>query len=162
MNRDEDITHRGTAYPWHCDHVGHVNVMHYAARFDEATWNLFAQIGLTPSYFRASRRGMAEVDQHIEYRRELLAGDVITIRSRVLEIHARKIRFRHELRAVDGGGSSGPVSAVCTLLGVHVDTAARQACPFPADVIARAGSRIQPQPPGPGSDPAATTTERPR
>ncbi len=136
----QTITYRGTVYPWHCDHVGHMNVMWYVGKFDEATWNLFALIGLTPSYLRDHQRGMAAVDQHIEYRRELLAGDVVTIRSHILEIHGRKLRFQHEMRADD----DGKVAAVTTLLGVHMDTHARKACPFPDDVVERAAHWIRP------------------
>ena len=40
-------TYRGVVYPWHCDHMGHMNVMWYVGKFDEATWNLFAQVGVT-------------------------------------------------------------------------------------------------------------------
>jgi acyl-CoA thioester hydrolase len=130
MTAPDNITYRGAVYPWHCDHIGHMNVMWYVGKFDEATWSLFARLGLTPAYLRNQQRGMAAVDQHIEYRRELVAGDVVTIRSRVLELHARKIRFMHEMRADD----SGEIAAVTTLLGVHMDTAARQACPFPDQV----------------------------
>lgn len=34
----EVLTFKGTVYPWHCDHMGHMNVMWYTGRFDEATW----------------------------------------------------------------------------------------------------------------------------
>ena len=43
------LTYRGTVYPWHCDQVGHMNVMWYVGKFDEATWHLFHAIGLTPT-----------------------------------------------------------------------------------------------------------------
>src|SRR6185295_20168046 len=36
------LTYRGAVYPWHCDHMGHMNVMWYVGKFDEANWNLFA------------------------------------------------------------------------------------------------------------------------
>ena len=39
-------TYRGAVYPWHCDHMGHMNVMWYVGKFDEATWNLAAMMGL--------------------------------------------------------------------------------------------------------------------
>ena len=32
------ITYRGTVYPWQCDHMGHMNVMWYVGKFDEASW----------------------------------------------------------------------------------------------------------------------------
>ena len=138
MADEPGITYRGAVYPWHCDHVGHMNVMWYVGKFDEATWNLFLQVGITPTYLREQGRGMAAVDQHIEYKRELRAGDVVTIRSEVLELQGKKIRFRHEMRNEE----TGEVAAVTTLLGVHMDTRARTACPFPPEVLARARAGI--------------------
>ncbi len=41
-----EATYRGTVYPWHCDHIGHMNVMWYVGKFDEASWNMFARLGL--------------------------------------------------------------------------------------------------------------------
>jgi len=43
------ITYRGTVYPWHCDHMGHMNVMWYVGKFDEGTWHILAKAGATPS-----------------------------------------------------------------------------------------------------------------
>ena len=64
-----EATYRGAVYPWHCDHIGHMNVMWYVGKFDEATWNRFARIGQTPTYLRESGRGMAAVQQNITYQR---------------------------------------------------------------------------------------------
>jgi len=130
----EQVTYRGTVYPWHCDHVGHMNVMWYVGKFDEATWNLFHSVGITPAYLRANGRGMAAVDQHIEYRRELHAGDTVTVRTTLLAFEGRKIRLRHEMV----NNETGEVAAATTLLAVHLDTAARKACAFPGDLLARA------------------------
>ena len=138
---NDEITYRGVVYPWHCDHVGHMNVMWYVGKFDEATWNLFHRLGITPAYLRAQQRGMAAVDQHIEYRRELKAGDVVTIRSTLLSLEGRKVRFRHEMHNDD----TGEVAAVTTLLGVHMDTAARKSCPFPPEILARATALAAPE-----------------
>ena len=124
-------TYRGTVYPWHCDHMGHMNVMWYVGKFDEATWNFFHRIGITADYLRTNHRGMAAVDQHIEYKRELHAGDVVTVRTTLLELQGRKVRFRHEM--VNEG--TGEVSAVTTLVGVHMDTDLRKACPFPSEIV---------------------------
>ena len=56
MAGEASITYRGAVYPWHCDHVGHMNVMWYVGKFDEATWNLFLQVGITPAYLREQAR----------------------------------------------------------------------------------------------------------
>src|ERR1700758_2810342 len=50
------ISARGVVYPWQCDHMGHMNVMWYTGKFDEATWHLFGYIGVTPSYLRDQAR----------------------------------------------------------------------------------------------------------
>ena len=34
---ETEATYRGTVYPWQCDHVGHMNIMWYVGKFDEAT-----------------------------------------------------------------------------------------------------------------------------
>lgn len=58
----------GAFYPRDCDHIGHVNVAAYGAKFDEANWVFFCRIGLTPSYLRSAHYGMAGVQQNITYK----------------------------------------------------------------------------------------------
>jgi acyl-CoA thioester hydrolase len=130
-------TYCGTVYPWQCDHVGHMNIMWYVGKFDEANWNLFARIGLTPSYLRESGRGMVAAQQNITYRRELLAGDIVEIKSALLEIRDRSIRFRHEMRNAE----TGEIAAVCELTGVHIDRQARTSAALP-DAIRRTAARL--------------------
>jgi acyl-CoA thioester hydrolase len=126
-------TYRGTVYPWHCDHVGHMNVMWYVSKFDEATWNLFAEAGITPTYLRKNRRGMAGVQQNITYKRELYAGDVVIVRSRVLECREKVLRFCHEMINLD----TTDTAAITELTVVHMDTIKRKACAFPAAIQTR-------------------------
>jgi len=132
-----EATYRGAVYPWQCDHVGHMNIMWYVGKFDEANWNLFARLGLTPSYLRESGRGMAAVQQNISYRRELLAGDIVEIKSALLEIGDTSIRFMHEMRNAE----TGEVVAACEITGVHTDRQARKSTPF-ADAIRRTAARL--------------------
>jgi acyl-CoA thioester hydrolase len=132
------ITYRGAVYPLQCDHMGHMNVAFYVAKFDEATWQLFAALGLTRPRFDAERVGMAGLEQHIEYRRELRAGDVVTVTSEVLEIRDKVIRFRHEMT----NDVTGEVAARMLVVAAHLDTEARRARAFPDDVRAKARAMI--------------------
>ena len=126
----EAATYRGTVYPWQCDHVGHMNIMWYVGKFDEANWNFFARLGLTPTYLRESGRGMAAVQQNISYKRELLAGDIVEITSSLLEIRHKSIRFVHEMRNAE----TGEVAALCELTGVYMDRRLRKSCAFPDEI----------------------------
>lgn len=128
------VTYRGTVYPWQCDHIGHLNVMWYVGKFDEATWNLLALLGLTPAYLRDGRYGMAAVQQNITYKRELLPGDVVTVRSRVLEVREKVIRFVHEMTT----GDAGDVTALCELTVVHLDRTLHKSSSLPVGVAERA------------------------
>jgi len=131
-------TYRGTVYPWHCDHMEHMNVMWYVGKFDEGTWNFFTHLGMTPSFMREQGRGMAAVDQRIAYQRELHAGDTVAIRTGVVEVKAKSLRFFHEMR----NGETGEVAAITLLVGVHMDTRSRKSCPLPEPVAARARDQI--------------------
>jgi acyl-CoA thioester hydrolase len=135
------ITHRGVVYPWQCDHVGHMNVMWYMAKFDEATWQLFAALGITGIYLQEERRGMAAVEQRITYQRELRAGDVVTVRSAVLEMREKVIRFYHEL----WNDVTEQVAATIVTTAVHIDTGTRRSCPFPEWILARGRARAMPE-----------------
>jgi len=131
-------TYRGTVYPWHCDHMGHMNVMWYVGKFDEATWQIFTSLGLSPNWLRENERGMAAVDQRIAYLRELQAGDVVFIRSAVLEVREKVIRFAHEML----NASTGERCAVTQIVGAQLDTKLRRSCALPADVAALARTRV--------------------
>ena len=113
--------------------MGHMNVMWYVSKFDEATWHIFARVGLTPSFLRQHDRGMAGVQQNISYKRELRAGDIVAIQSGILEMREKVIRFFHEMRNEE----TGEISAVTVLTAVHIDTRTRKSCPFPEEILAR-------------------------
>ena len=104
------LTHRGVIYPWH------------------------------PSSLRASATGVVAVEQTVSYRTELLAGDLISIHSRVLEVKNSSLRLTHETR----NDESGEVAATTILVGVHIHSALRKSRPLPASVRERAAALINP------------------
>ena len=120
-------TYMGVVYPWELDHMDHMNVRFYTGKFDEATWRLFGGLGVTSTYLRDNDRGMAAVHQETEYKREVFAGDMLTVRSRVLEIGESSVRFMHEM----SNAETGDVVATTRLVGVHLDRTMHKAIPFP-------------------------------
>jgi acyl-CoA thioester hydrolase len=131
-------TYRGVVYPWHCDHMGHMNVAWYTAKFDEATWILFSHLGITASYMRERDRGMVAVKQEITYSKELVAGDVVFVRSRMLEAREKVLRFAHQLIHAE----SDEVAAVSELVGVHIDRRERKSCALPPEILERARASV--------------------
>lgn len=123
-------TYQGTIYPWHCDHMGHMNVMYYVGKFDEATWNFFSLAGLKGKNMRDEDKGVVAVEQKTYYQKELLAGDIITIHSHVIEFADKSIKFRHEMRNAE----TGDVAAITILTGLYFDKMERKAISLPFDV----------------------------
>ena len=103
-------------------------------KFDEATWHMFDSIGLTPARFRNDGIGMAAVEQRIEYKRELRAGDIVTIRSSVQEVREKVLVLVHEMT----NDATGEMAARTVITGVCIDTVIRKARPLPQDVRERA------------------------
>ena len=127
------VTYRGTVYPWHCDHMGHMNVMWYVGKFDEATWQLIALLGSPPERLRQEGIVMAAVEQRIEYKRELRAGDLLTIRSSVQEVGDKTVVMVHEMT----NQSTGELAARTVITGICVDASTRRARSLPADIPER-------------------------
>lgn len=121
-------TYRGFVYPWEIDQNGHLNVQHYARRFDEATWHFFHAVGLTQAYLTANDRGMVALEQHTRYLREVHAGAVLVIRSRAVERKAKTLRFLHRMHDL---GADDAVAAEGELTGAFFDLSQRRAVAFP-------------------------------
>ncbi len=132
------LTYRGTVYPQHLDHMDHMNIQYYMAKFDEAVWNLFHRIGLTPSYLRAEHRGMAALETNVRYLEELFAGDVVAVHSGVLRVGETSLRFVQEMR----NGETGETAAIMRAVAVHLDRDARRPVPFPEAIATRARALV--------------------
>lgn len=127
-------TYFGTVYPAECDHMGHLNVAHYVAKFDAASWNLFFNLGATRDSMDTNGYAIAAVEQKLAYKRELVPGDVVEVRSRVLEVKAKAIRFMHEMIH----RQSGEVAATSEYVTVCLDNVRRKAKPYPDAVLGQA------------------------
>jgi acyl-CoA thioester hydrolase len=141
---NSDATYRGVVYPWQCDHNGHMNVMWYVSKFDEANWSLVARVGLLkPSYSREESRGFVALEQTIVYEKEILAGELLEVRSRLLEVREKIIRFIHEMVRSE----TGEVAATCEMTAIHIDRVARRSTPIPPAIRDAALQHIVPPEP---------------
>ncbi len=120
-------TYQGTVYPWNCDHMMHMNVQFYVAKFDEAWWNLSSSLGITAAYLRENKKGMAALEQHIKYYKEVLAGDNIYIESEIIEMKAKTIRVKHTMFNLE----SKKLVSEMEMTAVHIDTELRKGIPLP-------------------------------
>ena len=120
-------TYRGVVYPYQLDHMDHMNVQWYTSKFDEGTWHIFATVGLTSDYFKKHNRGMAALEQTTKYKAELVAGNLVVIKSEILEVRNKTIRFFHSMENAE----TGVEAATMELVAAHLDRSKRKACPLP-------------------------------
>ncbi len=133
------ITHRAVLYPRDLDSMGHVNVVTYMALFDAATWSFFADAGFTPTWLRTSGRGLSAVRYEIQFKKELVAGDVITIRSRFTRVGTSSFTFIHEMT----DGATGELAATAEVTGVQIDREARRSVPFAPETLERLRALVE-------------------
>jgi len=123
-------TYRGFVYPWSVDHVGHMNVQSYTARFDEATWQFLNQLGLTPTHFKTSSKSAVAAEQRTWYRREVLGGSLLHITTELLEVGHASLRFSHRM----DDSETGEQVATTELVGVYFDMIRRTSAELPSFV----------------------------
>ena len=79
------VTFLGVVHPWMCDQMGHLNVRHYAAMFDDASFQFLGRI--CPSEVnREAGLGWADVRCEIDYKHETPVGTLLTITSEVVRV----------------------------------------------------------------------------
>lgn len=124
-------TYQGVVYPWQCDHMNHMNVQFYTSKFDEAAWNLFTLIGLTPKYLKENHCGMAALEQTIKYKSEVLAGESIYVESEVLELKNKILKMKHVMKSLE----TSKTVAETEITTCHIDTEKRKGKTIPQFVI---------------------------
>ena len=90
-------TYRGTVYRWEVDNVDHFTVAYYFERFEDATLGILQAIGLDPGSLAGAGRACVTLDCHVRYLRELRVGDILHIRSGVIDVGADALVLGHEV-----------------------------------------------------------------
>ena len=131
-------TYRGIVYPNQLDHMNHMNVQWYTAKFDEGSWHLFSYLGITNQYIRDNDKGMAALEQITKYKAEVMAGDLLVVKSKVLEVRDKTIRFIHTMYNAE----TGEEVATTEFVAVHLDRIKRKGCALPDDIRSKCEEMI--------------------
>lgn len=121
-------TYQGVVYPAQCDAMGHMNVQHYVAAFDQALWHLMAACGYSPSWISERREGWADVRYEIDFRGETAVGSLFVVDSNVRHVGTKSLRSWHRLSTPEG------TRAELLATSVYFDLDFRQAKEIP-DIV---------------------------
>ncbi|MBL8581300.1 MAG: acyl-CoA thioesterase [Rhizobiaceae bacterium] len=125
------VTSVGVAHPWMCDTMGHMNVRHYMAMFDDASFHV---LGHLTGVEKDKNIGWADVRYEIDYRHETPAGTLLTVRSHVLRIGRSSVTYAHVL----SGTLEGELHAEAKVTTVRFDLVARKSIEIDAETRRRA------------------------
>lgn len=120
-------TYRGVVYPWVIDHVGHMNVREYTAKFDEASWQFFAQLGVSPSMLKDSSCSFVALEQRTKYKKEVFSGAALHVTTEIVEIGRSTLRFVHRMF----NSETHDEVATSEIVALHFDTQRRSSAPLP-------------------------------
>ena len=115
MSEQGVVTYAGVVHPWMCDTMGHLNVRHYVAMFDDASFQLLGRV--TGKEDPEAGLGWADVRMEIDYKHETPVGTLVTIRSRVEKVGASSLTYAHEM----AGTLDGVVHAQMRTVTVRFD-----------------------------------------
>lgn len=127
----ELTTYRGIVYPVQCDVMGHMNVKHYIAAFDQAMWHLVAAAGYKSSWLKERNLGWADRHYEVDFLQELPVGSLFEVKSQFLKIGRTSLTAHHRMFNTETGTLSAEITAVSILF----DLTARKPSPLPPEML---------------------------
>ena len=117
------------------DYNGHLSEPYYVLVLGHATDAVMDAVGLGPDYRSSHAASRYTGEAHVRYLDQVEAGVELESRAGVIGATGKLLWIWHELYA------GGRLRATEEILGVHVDTAAGRATPFPEDIAVRVAER---------------------
>lgn len=109
--------YKGTAHPWFCDVMGHMNIRHFMTMFDEAAYHLLFQVfGWSGNQDSSAGVGWADVRHVVEYQAEVRAGDLLEIRGCIAKVGTKSITIRYEMFNLANDELTATLECMCVLL----------------------------------------------
>lgn len=131
-------TGRGVVYPWHCDHLGHMNVQHYVGFFDIGAFHLMSQLGFTSHNMHDLGATLVDAQHTIRYINEQPVGSLIKIESGIARIGTKSMTCLHRMINTE----TELLAATTEIIMVYFDLKARQSLAIPEELKTKAQSLL--------------------
>lgn len=86
----------------HVDSMGHLNHASYLTIFEEARWDICHAQNVTIESMQARGIGLVVIEAHIQYRREVRAGEALLIKTRFRDVHRKLWRVEQSMENAAG------------------------------------------------------------
>ena len=133
--------YKGTAQPWFCDVMGHMNIRYFMTMFDESSYQLLFEVfAWTGNPDNNGGQGWADVKHVIEYQAEVRAGDLLEVRGCISKVGNKSIGIRYEMHNSARNELAATLDCVCVL----IDLESRRAVALSDDQRERATQHLAP------------------
>lgn len=116
------ITFRGPVEADWIDVNQHMSAGFYDQLFDRSEMALFTEFGIADPYILRTGLSYYRLERLVVYARELMQGDPLEVRSRVLWTDLRRVHHFHEL----WNRAAGYRAAYADVISIHVDLRTRK------------------------------------
>ena len=101
---------------WECDSNGHMNVMYYINKYENAGRNFDLDLGLTTLLSEEKETvGMVVVEQKIQYLKEAFEDDLLYVMSELNAVGNKSITMTHKMYNGHTKEHIGTMNLVCVL-----------------------------------------------
>ena len=110
------LTYKGAVMTWECDSNGHMNVMYYINKYENAGRNFDLDLGLTTLlHDQKETIGIVVVEQTIQYLKEAFEDDILYVMSELKGIGNKSITISHNMYNGRTDEHIGTMNLVCVL-----------------------------------------------
>ena len=119
-------TGRAVVYPWHCDHLGHMNVQHYVGMFDIGAFHFLSMLGFGSHDMHDKGATLVDAQHTIRFIKEQSPGSLVKIESAITRIGTKSLNIRHRMINTE----TGDLAATTEIVMVYFDLATRKSIPL--------------------------------
>ena len=110
------LTYKGAVMTWECDSNGHMNVMYYINKYENAGRNFDLDLGLAKLLQNKKETvGIVVVEQTIQYFKEAFEDDILYVMSELNGVGNKSITMTHKMYNGYTDEHIGTMSLVCVL-----------------------------------------------
>jgi acyl-CoA thioester hydrolase len=120
------------------DYNGHMNVAYYVLVFDRGTDWVLDRLGLDEAYRQRTGCSVFVAEAHVTYEREVMAGERVTVSSRILDFDGKRLILFHDMADAETGRRVATNEVLC----LHVDLNYRRATAFPEPAARAIGDAL--------------------
>jgi acyl-CoA thioesterase FadM len=134
----EPLCLRTTVPESYRDSNGHMNVRWYIALFDDAGDTLHDWMGVTPAYHKAHGSGTFDLEYHVNFLREVLPGEDVTIYVRLVAYSEKRLHYVMFLV----NRTRGTLAATLECINAFADLRVRRTAPWPPETAAKLAAGV--------------------